>query len=71
MEAASCGSSSNGKSPNEKNAAAKRLKTAMFYFDDAERELDTIWLVGDGGTVRNISDEDWGNIKDFFVRFCR
>ncbi len=47
------------------------LKTAMVYFDDAERELDAIWLVGDSGTARSISDKDWGNIKDFFVRFCQ
>lgn len=47
------------------------LKTAMVYFDDAERELDAIWLVGDGDEARNISDRDWGQLKDFFIRFCR
>jgi hypothetical protein len=47
------------------------LKTAMVYFDDAERELNAIWLVGDGDTARQISDQDWSQIKDFFVRFCR
>lgn len=47
------------------------LKTAMAYFDDAERELDAIWLVGDSDEARNISDRDWGRLKDFFVRFCQ
>jgi len=47
------------------------LKTAMVYFDDAERELGAIWLVGDGDAARNISDQDWGQLKDFFVGFCR
>ena len=47
------------------------LKTAMVYFDDAERELDAIWFVGDGDAARNISDQDWGQIKDFFIRFCQ
>ena len=47
------------------------LKTAVVYFDDAERELDAIWFVGDGDAARNISDQDWGQIKDFFIRFCQ
>jgi predicted nucleotidyltransferase component of viral defense system len=47
------------------------LKTATVYFDDAERELDAIWLVDETGGVRNISNQEWKDIKDFFVRFCR
>jgi predicted nucleotidyltransferase component of viral defense system len=47
------------------------LKRAMVYFDDAERELGTIWLVGDKGTPQNISTKDWKNIKGFCVRFCQ
>lgn len=47
------------------------LKTAMVYFDDAERELDAIWLVDQTGGVRNISSQEWKDIKDFFERFCR
>lgn len=47
------------------------LKTAMVYFDDAEKELDAIWLVDETGGVRNISNQEWKNIKNFFVRFCR
>lgn len=47
------------------------LKTALVYFDDAERELDAIWLIGEKGRVENISAKDWGEIKDFFIRFCK
>jgi len=47
------------------------LKTAMVYFDDAEKELDAIWLVDESGGVRNISNQEWKDIKDFFMSFCR
>lgn len=35
------------------------LKTALVYFDDAERELDAIWLIGEKGRVGRISAKDW------------
>jgi len=47
------------------------LKKALVYFDDAERELEAIWLVGEKGKARKISAEDWKEIKDFFIRLCR
>jgi len=47
------------------------LKTALVYFDDAERELDAIWLVGENGAARNISEKKWDDIKDFFMRFLQ
>lgn len=47
------------------------LKTAMVYFDDAEKELDSILLVDKAARIRNISKNEWKETKDFFVRFCR
>lgn len=47
------------------------LKKALVYFDDAERELEAIWLIKEKGRVRRISTEDWKIIKDFFLKFCR
>jgi hypothetical protein len=47
------------------------LKTAMVYFDDAERELGAIQLADEAGGLRTISDEEWAGIKGFFARFCR
>lgn len=47
------------------------LKKALVYFDDAERELEAIWLIKEKGKVERISPKDWENIKDFFIRFCR
>jgi Nucleotidyl transferase AbiEii toxin, Type IV TA system len=47
------------------------LKTAMVYFDDAEKEIETIMMVGESGGVRSISKKEWNGIKDYFVRFCR
>jgi predicted nucleotidyltransferase component of viral defense system len=46
------------------------LKTAMVYFDDAERELDAIWLVDTEKRARKISITKWNEIKSYFVRFC-
>ncbi len=48
-----------------------QMKTAMVYFDDAEKELDAIRLVGGDGEPRIISGEKWTAIKDSFARFCR
>lgn len=46
------------------------LKTALVYFDDAEKELAAIMLVDKSGDIRPISEKEWKEIKDFFVRFC-
>ena len=45
------------------------LKTAMVYFDDAEKELAAIMLVDESGGIRSISEKEWKEVKDFFVRF--
>lgn len=47
------------------------LKTAMVYFDDAEPEIDAIWLVDRTEGIRTMSAEEWTKIKDFFMRFCQ
>lgn len=47
------------------------LKTAMVYFDDAERELASIRFIDRAGGIVEITAEEWSAIKDFFVRFCR
>lgn len=46
------------------------LKTSMVYFDDAEPELSAIMLADESGGVRSISEKEWTEIKEFFVRFC-
>ena len=46
------------------------LRTALAYFDDAERELDAIMLVDESGGIRGMAEKEWQEIKDFFVRFC-
>jgi len=47
------------------------IKTAMVYFDDAEKELDSIVLVQDEGHFRQLSESEWKEIKEFFGRFIR
>jgi predicted nucleotidyltransferase component of viral defense system len=47
------------------------LKTAMIYFDDAEKEVNGIVLINRAGRIRTISKNEWKEIKAFFVRFCR
>jgi len=47
------------------------LKTAMVYFDDAEREVESIFLAGKQVEIRRMTEKEWEEIKKFFVRFCR
>jgi predicted nucleotidyltransferase component of viral defense system len=46
------------------------LKTAMVYFDDAEKELAAIMIVDESGGIRSISEIEWKEIKGFFERLC-
>lgn len=46
------------------------LKTAMVYFDDAEKEVDTILLVDRSGKIRKMTQKEWKDLKQFFLRFC-
>lgn len=43
----------------------------MVYFDDAEKEMPSIRLLGQTGEPREITAKKWTAIKDFFMRFCR
>jgi len=47
------------------------MKTAMVYFDDAEREVDSIVLVYDEAHFRRLSESKWKEIKEFFVSFIQ
>jgi predicted nucleotidyltransferase component of viral defense system len=47
------------------------IKTAMVYYDDAEREFDSIVLVQDDGHFRQLSESEWKEIKEFFGRFIQ
>jgi len=47
------------------------MKTAMVYFDDAERELDSIMLVQEEGHLHKLSETEWKEIKEFFGRFIQ
>ena len=47
------------------------MKTAMVYFDDAEKELDSIVLVQDDGHFRQVSESEWKDIKEYFARFIK
>ncbi len=47
------------------------IKTAMVYFDDAERELGSIVLVQDDGHFRQLSESEWKEIKKFFGGFIQ
>lgn len=46
------------------------LKTAMVYFDDAEKEINSILLTDQSGRIRSVSKKEWEEMKIFFKRFC-
>jgi predicted nucleotidyltransferase component of viral defense system len=47
------------------------LKTAMVYFDDAQKDLEAIMRVDESGDIRSIDKKEWTEIKEFFVRLCQ
>jgi len=47
------------------------LKTAMVYFDEAEPELKSVIMIDKSGEFRSITEKEWQDIKDFFIRFSR
>jgi len=47
------------------------LKTSMVYFDDAEKEINSIMIVDRSERIRKVSPKEWKEIKNFFLRFCR
>jgi len=47
-----------------------QLKTSFAYFDDAEREADSILLLQNDTTVHALTDKEWASIKDYFVRLA-
>lgn len=47
------------------------MRTSMVYFDDAERELDSIVLVQDDAQFQRLSASEWKEIREFFDRFTR
>jgi len=47
------------------------MKTAMVYFDDADREFDSIMIVQNKEHFRQLSESEWKKIKDFFFSFIR
>jgi predicted nucleotidyltransferase component of viral defense system len=47
------------------------LKTSFVYFDDAEREKDSIMLIKKSGEIKRMSDEEWKDIKHFFCEFIK
>lgn len=47
------------------------MKTAMMYFDDADREIDSIVLVRNENQFHQPSESEWKEIKEFFIRFIQ
>lgn len=47
------------------------LKTSFIYFDDAEREKDSIMLIKKSGQTERMSDKEWRDIKNFFYEFIK
>ncbi|MFO7981037.1 MAG: nucleotidyl transferase AbiEii/AbiGii toxin family protein [Candidatus Aminicenantes bacterium] len=47
------------------------LKTSFVYFDDAEKEKDSIMLIKKSGQIERMSDKEWKDIKHFFCEFIK
>jgi predicted nucleotidyltransferase component of viral defense system len=48
-----------------------QLRTSFIYFDDAEREVDSIFLVKEDGKYEKIRKNEWEEIKTFFKGFLK
>lgn len=47
------------------------MKTSMVYFDDADREVDSTALVRKDSRPHPLSESEWKEIKEFFIRFIQ
>ncbi len=43
----------------------------MVYFDDAEKEINTIITLDQSERIGKMTQKEWKEIKQFFMRFCR
>ena len=50
---------------------AYQLKTALVYFEDAEKEVDNIIMIKDNKGNKKLSSREWQRIKIFFQEFIR
>lgn len=48
-----------------------QLKTSFIYFDDAEKEVDNIFMVKENGKNEKIKEKEWEEIKFFFKGFLK
>lgn len=48
-----------------------QLKTSFVYFDDAEKEVDSITMIRDTGKSEKIQKKEWEQVKKFFKRFSK
>lgn len=56
---------------NVTNAYAYQLKTALVYFEDAEKELDNIIMIKENKRNTHLSGKQWQGIKAFFQEFIQ
>ena len=43
----------------------------MVYFDEAEPEIKSDIMIDKSGEFRSITEKEWQDIKNFFIRFSR
>jgi predicted nucleotidyltransferase component of viral defense system len=56
---------------NLDNTYEYQIKTSFVYFEDAEKEIDNIIMIGKNKEKKKLTGREWEKIKKFFLEFIK
>ena len=56
---------------NLDNTYEYQIKTSFVYFEDAEKEIDNIIMIGKNKEKKKLTGREWGKIKKFFQEYIK
>ncbi len=56
---------------NLDNTYEYQIKTSFVYFEDAEKEIDNIIMIGENKEKKKLTGREWGKIKKFFQEYIK
>jgi len=56
---------------NLDNTYEYQIKTSFVYFEDAEKEIDNIIMIGKNKEKKKLTEREWEKIKKFFKEFIK
>jgi predicted nucleotidyltransferase component of viral defense system len=56
---------------NLDNTYEYQIKTSFVYFEDAEKEIDNIIMIGKDKKKKKLTEKEWEKIKKFFTEYIK